>query len=134
MLADHIRHVALDLHRGAIVVAVGRGRGVRRGTGVCPDREHGGGIGSPGAQARQGRGELRLCYKAGACGYGIQCQLSARGHECVVVSRSLIPKRAGDRAKIDRRDPASVERLHRAGELTTGWAPDARHEAMRDLV
>jgi transposase len=60
--------------------------------------------------------------------------LSAHGHECVVVAPSLIPKRAGDRVKTDRRDAASLARLHRAGELTAVWVPDAGHEAMRDLV
>ena len=77
---------------------------------------------------------LRFCYEAGPCGYGIQRQLSAQGHECVVVAPSLIPRRAGDRVKTDRRDAASLARLHRAGELTAVWVPDAAHEAMRDLV
>ena len=77
---------------------------------------------------------LRFCYEAGPCGYGIQRHLSARGHECVVVAPSLIPKRAGDRVKTDRRDTAGLARLHRAGELTAVWVPDPGHEAMRDLV
>ena len=77
---------------------------------------------------------LRFCYGAGPCGDGIQRHLSAHGHECVVVAPSLIPKRAGDRVKTDRRDAASLARLHRAGELTAVWVPDAGHEAMRDLV
>ena len=77
---------------------------------------------------------LRFCYEAGPCGYGIQRHLSAHGHECMVVAPSLIPKRAGDRVKTDRRDAASLARLHRAGELTAVWVPDAGHEAMRDLV
>jgi transposase len=51
-----------------------------------------------------------------------------------VVAPSLIPKRAGDRVKTDRRDAVSLARLHRAGELTAVWVPDAGHEAMRDLV
>ena len=75
---------------------------------------------------------LRFCYEAGPCGYGIQRHLSARGHECIVVAPSLIPKRAGDRVKTDRRDAASLARLHRAGELTAVWVPDPGHEAMRD--
>jgi transposase len=60
--------------------------------------------------------------------------LSAHGHECVVVAPSLIPKRAGNRVKTDRRDAASLARLHRAGELTVVWVPDPGHEAMRDVV
>src|SRR6516162_8842805 len=78
--------------------------------------------------------KLRFCYEAGPCGSGIHRRLSARGHECVVVAPSLIPKRAGDRVKTDRRDAASLAKLHRAGELTAVWVPDCRHEAMRDLV
>jgi transposase len=78
--------------------------------------------------------ELRFCYEAGPCGYGIQRQLSAAGHGCVVVAPSLIPKRPGDRIKTDRRDACSLAKLHRAGELTAVWVPDAGHEAMRDLV
>jgi hypothetical protein len=76
---------------------------------------------------------LRFCYEVGPCGYDIHRRLSARGHECVVVAPSLIPKRAGDRVKTDRRD-ASLAKLHRAGELTAVWVPDCRHEAMRDLA
>jgi hypothetical protein len=34
----------------------------------------------------------------------------------------------------DRRDAASLTRLHRAGELTAVRVPDTGHEAMRDLV
>ena len=77
---------------------------------------------------------LRFCYEAGPCGYGIQRHVSTHGHECVVVAPSLIPRRAGDRVKTDRRDAASLARLHRAGELTAVWVPDLGHEAMRDLV
>jgi transposase len=42
--------------------------------------------------------------------------------------------KAGDRVKTDRRDAAMLAKLHRAGELTAVWVPDAAHEAMRDLV
>ena len=51
-----------------------------------------------------------------------------------MVSPSLIPKRPGDRVKTDRRDAASLAKLHRAGVLTAVWVPDPGHEAMRDLV
>jgi transposase len=34
---------------------------------------------------------------------------------------------------MDRRDAASLARLHRTGELNAVWIPDAAHEAMRDL-
>ena len=47
---------------------------------------------------------------------------------------SLISSKPGDRVKTDRRDALSLAKLHRAGELTAVWVPDAAHEAMRDLV
>jgi hypothetical protein len=51
-----------------------------------------------------------------------------------VVAPSLIPTKSGDRVKTDRRDATMLARLHRAGELTSVWVPDAAHEAMRDLI
>ena len=52
----------------------------------------------------------------------------------MVVAPSLIPMKAGDRVKTGRRDATMLAKLHRAGELTAVWVPDAAHEAMRDLV
>ena len=37
---------------------------------------------------------------------------------------SLIPRKAGERVKTDRRDAESLARLHRAQELTAVWVPD----------
>jgi transposase len=132
-LGDRITYVGLDVHKDGIVVAV---EGGLRGE----VRDYGRMANTPAALQRLARklGQdgltLRFCYEAGPCGYGIQRQLSAHGHECIVVAPSLIPKRAGDRVKTDRRDAASLARLHRAGELTAVWVPDAAHEAMCDLV
>ena len=77
---------------------------------------------------------LHFCYEAGPTGYDLHRQIIAMGHDCVVVAPSLIPKRPGDRVKANRRDAVSLARLHRAGELTSVWVPDAGHEAVRDLV
>ena len=76
----------------------------------------------------------QVCYEAGPCGYGLHRLLTGWGHDCVVVAPSLIPMKAGDRVKTDRRDALMLAKLHRAGELTPIWIPDAAHEAMRDLV
>jgi transposase len=133
-LGDRITYVGLDVHKDGIVVAVAEG-GVRGEV-----RDYGRIANTPVALRRLARKlsqqgvRLRFCYEAGLCGYGIQRQLSALGHECIVVAPSLIPKRTGDRIKTDRRDAASLARLHRAGELTAVWVPDPGHEAMRDLV
>jgi transposase len=75
-----------------------------------------------------------FCYEAGPCGYGLYRQLTDLGHRCAVVAPSLIPRKPGERVKTDRRDASMLARLHRAGELTAVWVPDAGHEAMRDLI
>ena len=61
---------------------------------------------------------LLFCYEAGPCGHGLYRTLIEAGHECQVVAPSLIPKKAGDRIKTDRRDALKLARLLRAGELT----------------
>ncbi len=76
---------------------------------------------------------LTFCYEAGPTGYGLYRLLKSLGHDCLVVAPSLVPKKAGDRVKTNRRDALSLAKLLRAGELTAVWVPDERHEAMRDL-
>jgi transposase len=79
-------------------------------------------------------GRLSFCYEAGPTGYGLYRQITKLGHECSVVAPSLIPKKAGDRVKTNRRDALGMVTQFRAGELTAVWVPDPRHEAMRDLT
>lgn len=78
--------------------------------------------------------KLTFCYEAGPTGYGLYRLIRSLGHECLVAAPSLIPMRAGDRVKTNRRDAEGLARLLRAGELTAAWVPGERHEAMRDLV
>ena len=78
--------------------------------------------------------KLTFCYEAGPTGYGLYRLIKGLGHDCIVVAPSLIPKKAGDRVKTNRRDAQDLARLLRAGELTAVWVPDERHEAMRDLT
>jgi hypothetical protein len=56
-------------------------------------------------------GQLRFCYEAGPCGYGLHRLLTGLGHACAVVAPSLIPIKAGDRIKTDRRDAVMLEFL-----------------------
>ncbi|MCP4995369.1 MAG: transposase [Gammaproteobacteria bacterium] len=77
---------------------------------------------------------LNFCYEAGPCGYELYRQLKGLGHECNVVAPSLIPCKARERIKTDRRDGLKLARLHRSGELTAVWVPDAEQEAIRDLI
>lgn len=75
-----------------------------------------------------------FCYEAGPCGYGLCRLLRKLGHECAVVAPAMIPRKAGDRVKTDRRDAEMLARLWRAGELTSIWTPNEEHEAVRDLI
>src|SRR2546430_3287060 len=131
VMADRITYVGLDVHKQGIVVAVAEG-GLRGEV-----RDYGRIANTAGALDRLmrklgGAGvRLRFCYEAGPCGYGIQRHLSAHGHECVVVAPSLIPKRAGDRVKTDRRDAARLAPLPPAGGRTGGGGSGPGREALR---
>lgn len=132
-----ITYVGLDVHKDSIVVSLAEA-GLRGG--LREVREYGKILNTPTAlktmatKLAAGGNELRFCYEAGACGYGVQRQLSAMGHQCAVVAPSLVPRKPGERIKTDRRDAVKLAKLHRAGELTPVWVPDPAHEAMRDLA
>lgn len=127
------KYVGLDVHKETIAVSVAEAGG--------GEVRYFGEIGNtPEAldklvwQLRKGGARLLFCYEAGPCGYGIHRQLTDRGWDCQVVAPSLIPRKAGDRVKTDRRDSLLLARLHRAGELTAVWVPDGVQEALRDLT
>jgi transposase len=77
---------------------------------------------------------LNVCYEAGPTGYILYRWLLERGINCSVVAPSLIPQRAGDRVKTDKRDALRLAQLFRAGELTPVYTPTPEDEALRDLV
>jgi len=90
----HITYIGLDVHKDTIAVALAAGG---RGE-VCA---HGQISNTPAALTRlssklsRNGSVLRFCYEAGPCGYGIQRQLAAAGHDYVVVAPSLIPRKPG---------------------------------------
>ncbi len=127
----NVRFVGLDVHAETIAVAVAEVSGEVRGLGIIPNRAE-----SVGRLIRKlGKAEqLRVCYEAGPTGYVLYWQLAALGVKCEVVAPTLVPVKAGDRVKTDRRDAEKLARSYRAGDLTPVWVPDAAHEALRDLV
>ncbi|HEV8306257.1 MAG TPA: IS110 family transposase [Methylomirabilota bacterium] len=125
------RFVGLDVHAATIAVAVAEPDGEVRAIGTIPNE--------PDAVRRLvkklGPAErLRACYEAGPCGYPLYGQLTQLGVDCHVVAPTLVPVKAGDRVKTDRRDAARLARSFRSGDLTPVWVPDPAHEALRDLV
>ena len=76
---------------------------------------------------------LIFVYEAGPGGYWLYRYLTKKGYDCWVVAPSLIPKKAGDRVKTDRRDAVQLARLARSGDLTAVYVPTVEAEAIRDL-
>ena len=84
-------YVAMDTHKKTISVAMAEGgrRGETRFIGEIPNR--------PEAVAKmldrlaKKHGKLAFCYEAGPCGYGLYRQITALGHEFVVVAPTIQP-------------------------------------------
>jgi transposase len=132
-MEQFIKYVGLDVHGKTIAVAVADGGADEvRFIGEIANKPEA--IAKLAKQLKTCGARLSFCYEAGPCGYGIYRQLLSLKHQCQVVAPSLIPKKAGDRVKTDRRDSLMLARLHRAGELTAVWVPDGEHEALRDLT
>jgi transposase len=127
----NVRFVGLDVHAETIAVAVAEVGGEVRSLGVIPNRAES----LRWLIGKLGKAEsLRVCYEVGPTGYVLYWQLSELGVRCEVVAPTLVPVKAGDRVKSDRRDAEKHARCYRAGDLTAVWVPDAAHEALRDLV
>src|SRR6204780_3109838 len=130
-MIEKLRFLGLDVHAETITVAVAEADGEVRSLGTIANREE-----SIRKLIRKlGPVEhLRACYEAGPTGYVLYWQLTQLGIACAVVAPTLIPVKAGDRVKTDRRDAEKLARCHRSGDLTAVWVPDKAHEALRDLV
>jgi len=126
-----IRFVGLDVHAETIAVGIAEADGEVRSVGSVANR--------PASVLRLVKklnegGAWKACYEAGPTGYALYWQLEKLGIECEVIAPTLVPMKAGDRVKTDRRDAERLARSFRAGDLTAVWVPDAAHEALRDLV
>ena len=131
-MSEHIKYfVGLDVHKDKIAVAVAEAEG-------APARY----VGNLGHDlkavlkvlAKYGApAQVQVVYEAGPTGFGLYRSLCECGYPAQVIAPSLIPRRAGERIKNDRRDCLRLAELARAGELTAIWVPDAEHEALRNL-
>jgi transposase len=79
-------------------------------------------------------GEVRCCYEAGPCGYGLKRKMEQTSSlVCEVVAPALIPVKPGDRVKTDRRDARKLAEYLRSDLLTEVQPPTELEEAVRDL-
>src|SRR5450755_3721244 len=130
-MKEKLRFLGLDVHAETIAVAVAEPEGEVRSLGTIPNRAE---------SIRKlikklgPADKLRACYEAGPTGYVVYWQLAELGVKCDVVAPTLIPVKAGDRVKTDRRDAEKLARCFRAGDLSPVWVPTDAHEALRDLV
>ena len=125
--------VGLDVHKDSITVADApedRGaEGVARGA-IGPRQSDSDTL----IRKLQAKGAtLVVGDEAGPCGDWLYRDLTGKGLACQVVAPSLIPRKAGDRVKTDRRDQITLARLMRSGDLSALSVPGIEDEALRDL-
>jgi transposase len=130
-MKEKVRFLGLDVHAETIAVAVAEQDGEVRSLGTIANRAES----IRKLVKKLGPvDQLRACYEAGPTGYVLYWQLAELGVKCEVIAPTLVPVKAGDRVKTDRRDAEKLARCHRGGDLTAVWVPDAGSEALRDLV
>ena len=130
-MKEKLRFLGLDVHAETITVAVAEPDGEVRSLGTIANRAES----VRKLVKKLGPVEqLRACYEAGPTGYVLYWQLAELGVKCEVIAPTLVPVKAGDRVKTDRRDAERLARSYRSGDLTAVWVPDEGSEALRDLV
>lgn len=80
------------------------------------------------------KGEVRIVYEAGPCGFELFRRLTADGFQCQVAAPALTPRKPGEKVKTNRRDAAKLGRYLRSGGLTMVAVPSAEQEWLRDLI
>jgi len=130
-MKEKVRFLGLDVHAETISVAIAEPDGEVRSMGTIANRAE-----SIRKMVKKlGPVEhLKACYEAGPTGYVLYWQLTELGVGCEVIAPTLVPMKAGDRVKTDRRDAERLARSYRSGDLTAVWVPDEGSEALRDLV
>lgn len=128
---ESISFVGLDVHKRFIqVAALVRGEVLEWRTPNTPPKVSG--------LVRKLRrlcgGPIQACYEAGPTGYGLARRLNSEdGVTCMVVAPALIPRKAGERVKTDRRDAKKLAEYLRADLLTEVQAPTPEDEARREI-
>jgi transposase len=126
-----LRFVGLDVHAETIAVAVAE-MGWR--SSELGDHPEPSGVGTEDDRQTGAGRDVEVLLRSRPDRLGSVLAAHAKGVDCEVIAPSLVPPKAGDRVKTDRRDAEKLARCYRAGELTAVWVPDAAQEALRDLV
>ena len=106
-MKEKARFLGLDVHAETIAVAIAEPDGAVRSLGTIANREES----IRKLMKKLGLPEhLRACYEAGPTGHVLYWQLTQMGVECAVVAPTLVPTKAGDRVKTDRRDALKLAR------------------------
>jgi transposase len=130
-MKNKVRFLGLDVHAETIAVAIAEPDGDVRSLGTIANRAES----IRKLVKKLGPVEqLKACYEAGPTGYVLYWQLAGLGVACEVIAPTLVPMKAGDRVKTDRRDAERLARSYRSGDLTAVWVPDEGSESLRDLV
>ena len=130
-MKNKVRFLGLDVHAETIAVAIAEPDGEVRSLGTIANRAES----IRKLVKKLGSVEqLKACYEAGPTGYILYWQMAELGVACEVIAPTLVPMKAGDRVKTDRRDAERLARSYRSGDLTAVWVPDEGSEALRDLV
>jgi len=114
-MKNKVRFLGLDVHAETIAVAIAEPDGEVRSLGTIANRAES----VRKLVKKLGPAEhLKACYEAGPTGYVLYWQLAELGVACEVIAPTLVPMKAGDRVKTDRRDAERLARSYRSGDLT----------------
>ena len=131
-MEQYTRFIGFDVSAETIVIAEARpGRDRARDGGSMPYRLE---SVTQWVHRQSDAETLLVCYEAGPTGFGLARHLGALHVACEVIAPGLIPQKAADRVKTDRRDARKLAEDLRAGSLTPVHLPTIEEEAFRDLV
>lgn len=125
---ENIHFIGMDVHKESTEIAIAEGspQEVRRYGNIGGTRDA---MRKTLRRLVSSGKTLHFCYEAGHCGYELYRYLISEDHDYWVVAPSLIPEKAGNKVKTDKRNDVQLARLVRSGELTPVYVPD-REDAM----
>lgn len=130
-MEQYTRYIGFDVSAETIVIAEARpGRDRSRDLGTIPYRME---AVTQWVRRQSDAETVLVCYEAGPTGFGLARHLRGLQVSCDVIAPGLIPHKAGDRVKTDRRDARKLAEDLRAGSLTPVYLPTVDEEAFRGI-